>query len=100
MGGKKKEDSFDLIRDNESIISDNRPAGTDAELFSQPLGFIPRFPAPPKYIKVKAQNRKQKDFDRVFLAQILLGARPSKSRTPSDAKIVSIDVALQVPPPQ
>ena len=94
MGGKKKEDdSPDPVYDNESEI-DNRPAGTDAEVFSQPMGFIPRFPPPPKYIKVKAQNRKQKDFDRVFLSQVLLGERPSKSRTPSDAKIVSIETSI------
>src|SRR5271170_7209682 len=66
MGGTKREDSFDLIPDSESEIADNRPAGGDAEVFSQPIGFIPRIPPPPKYIKVKAQNRKQKDFDRVF----------------------------------
>lgn len=45
----------------------------DAEVFSQPIGFIPRFPAPPKYIKVKSHNKKDKDFDRIFLAQELHG---------------------------
>lgn len=37
------------------------------------MGYIPRFLEPPKYIKVKAQGKKEKDFDRVFLAQELRG---------------------------
>ncbi len=45
----------------------------DAAVFSQPIGFIPRFPAPPKYIKVRAHGKKEKDFNRVFLAQELRG---------------------------
>lgn len=95
MGGKKqREDSFDL-KDNESEISDNRPSGMDAEIFSQPIGFMPTFPPPPKYIKVKAQNRKRRDFDKVFLAQVLLGR--TKSRNASDAKIVSISDVSHIP---
>lgn len=53
----------------------------DAELFSQPIGFIPRCPPPPKYIKMRAQNRKEKDFDRVFLAQLLQGSEPKRKRS-------------------
>jgi WD repeat-containing protein 44 len=91
MGGKKREDSVEYINDA-SEFSDNRPTGMEAEVFSQPVGFIPRFPAPPKYIKVKAQNRKEKDFDHVFLAQVLLEKETlPKSRQGSDAKIVSIN---------
>jgi WD40 repeat protein len=41
------------------------------EIFAHPIGFIPRFPPPPKYIKVKARYKKQRTFDRVFLAQEL-----------------------------
>ena len=60
----------------------------DAEVFSQPVGFIPKFPAPPKYIKIKAQNKKEKDFDHVFLAQILLEKENRKQSL--DAKFVDI----------
>ena len=45
----------------------------DAETFSQPIGYIPRFLEPPKYIKVKAQAKKDKELDRLFLAQELRG---------------------------
>jgi len=100
MGGKKRDETSE-IRDNVSEISDHRSAGTDAEVFSQPVGFIPRFPAPPKYIRVKAQNTKRKDFDRVFLAQMLLGTQ-SRSRKSSidmkiDSKIMSIDETPTAP---
>ena len=67
MGGKKKDEDID-VHDTVSEISDNRSAGIDAEVFSQPIGYIPKLAAPPKYIKVKAVNRRQRDFDRLFLA--------------------------------
>lgn len=50
----------------------------DADVFSQPIGFIPRFPHPPKYIKVRIHNRKEKEFDRVFLAQEIHHKPPAK----------------------
>ena len=45
----------------------------DADVFSQPIGYIPQFPSPPKYIKVRAHGKKEKDFNRLFLAQELRG---------------------------
>ena len=45
----------------------------DATVFSQPLGFVPQFPTPPKYIKVRSHGKKGKDFNRLFLAQELKG---------------------------
>ena len=45
----------------------------DADVFSQPIGYIPQFPPPPKYIKVRSHGKKEKDFNRVFLAQELRG---------------------------
>ncbi|EXJ94519.1 hypothetical protein A1O1_02915 [Capronia coronata CBS 617.96] len=90
--GTKKRDSFELRDDAASEISENRSGGIEAEVFSQPVGFIPKFPAPPRYIKVKAQYRKQKDFDRLFLAQVLLDTPKQKGRKASiDSRIHSID---------
>jgi hypothetical protein len=54
-------------------MTDRRAEGAEAETFSQPLGYIPKYPEPPKYIKVRARGKKEKDFDRVFLAQELRG---------------------------
>ncbi|KAI9873236.1 MAG: hypothetical protein M1830_000674, partial [Pleopsidium flavum] len=69
--GSKKKDSD--VNDDESEQGDKRTEGMDADVFSQPIGFIPRFPAPPKYIKVRSHGKKEKDFNRVFLAQELRG---------------------------
>ena len=99
MGGKKR-DEAEEVRDTVSEISENRSNGNDAEPFSAPMGFIPRFPGPPKYIKVKAQNRRGRDFDRLFLAQILLDNQKSNGRKFSiDSKIHSIDDAPAVQSP-
>lgn len=62
--------------DDDSEMGDKRTEGTDADVFSQPVGsngFIPRFPTPPKYITVRSHHKKDKDFNRVFLAQQLRG---------------------------
>lgn len=67
----KKETAENVEEDDD--IHDKRLDGTNAEMFSQPIGYIPRFAEPPKYIKVKAQGKKTKEFDRVFFAQELRG---------------------------
>ncbi|EPS42481.1 hypothetical protein H072_3570 [Dactylellina haptotyla CBS 200.50] len=69
-GGKKKEPTVNEEDDSESI-HDQRTEGLDAAVFSQPIGFTPKFPPPPKYIRVRAHNKHIKDFNRLFLAQEL-----------------------------
>lgn len=71
--GAKKKEIVNETNDDEAETGDRRTNGMDAVVFSQPIEFIPRFPAPPKYIKVRAHNKKEKDFNRVFLAQELRG---------------------------
>lgn len=87
MGGKSKEENPEPS-DNVSDVMDNREAGANAEVFSQPIGYVPRFPPPPRYIRVKTQNRKTREFDRLFLAQILSEGAP-RSRKPSDEEVDS-----------
>ena len=75
IGSKKKEPEPEADEDD-SQTGEKLIEGTDADVFSQPVGangFIPRFPAPPKYIKVRSHGKKDKDFSRVFLAQQLRG---------------------------
>jgi WD repeat-containing protein 44 len=63
-------------------------------VFSRPIGFVPQFPAPPRYVKVKANNRKQRDFERVFLAQVLLQRNhKSRRKTSGDEEIVRVNEA-------
>ncbi|KAL8705696.1 MAG: hypothetical protein Q9201_001216 [Fulgogasparrea decipioides] len=74
--GSKKKDAYPDSSDDDSQMGDQRMEGTDADVFSQPIGsngFIPRFPAPPKYIKMRSHGKKERDFNRVFLAQQLRG---------------------------
>ncbi|KAI9667526.1 MAG: hypothetical protein M1821_000342 [Bathelium mastoideum] len=84
LRGNKKKEGLDQENDVESEFGDSRPEGMDAELFSQPIDnieFNPRHPQPPAYIKVRARNKKEKDFDRLFLAQELHGKHlPAKTR--------------------
>ena len=73
MGNKKKEEEEEM-HDDESVSNEGRPEGNDAEVFAQPvdnIGFSPRQPQPPAYIKVRSKYKKERDFDRVFLAQEL-----------------------------
>lgn len=87
IGNKKKDAAFQIADDDASSVF--RPEGMDAELFSQPIdnfGYSPRHPQPPRYIKIRAKFKKEKEFDRVFLAQELRtqslaqdGQRPTTS---------------------
>lgn len=77
-GSKKKGDRDD--DDNGSELSDQRPDGNDARVFSTvgAGGFIPHYKEPPRYIRTKAHNKKNREFDRMFLAQELIGTKPPK----------------------
>ena len=71
--GTKRRDSQPEQVEEEDEYDGKRAKGTNAETFSHPIGYVPKFPEPPKYIKVRARGKKEKDFDRVFLAQELKG---------------------------
>ena len=93
MGGTKKKDASqeEGMPEDEDTTSDDRPEGNDAEVFTQKvdnMGFNPRHPQPPAYIKVRAKHKKEKDFDRLFLAQELsCKKRGSMSRQSSSNKL-------------
>lgn len=97
---KKREATADDSTEDPSELGDGRPEGMDAELFYQPIdnmGFSPRHPQPPGYIKVRSRNKKEKFFDRLFLAQELRGSSATKrkrkgsSATNSGARRPSIE---------
>ncbi|KAF2873761.1 WD40-repeat-containing domain protein [Massariosphaeria phaeospora] len=72
--GNKKKGVLDGGGEDGSDIGDTRPEGMDAQLFSHTvdnLGFNPKLPQPPAYIKVRAKFKKEKEFDSLFLAQQL-----------------------------
>ncbi|KAF2806488.1 WD40 repeat-like protein [Mytilinidion resinicola] len=91
--GNKKKGTLDGPGDDESETGE-RPEGMDAQLFSQPfdnLGYSPRYPQPPAYIKVRTKFKKEKEFNRLFLAQEL-----RSKKNPADKK-KSVD-GTGVPP--
>lgn len=91
--GIKKKDTPGSLNENASIPED-RPSDAETELFSRPIGFVPQFPAPPRYVKARAKNRKHKEFERVFLAQVLLERNErSRRRGPGDEEVAQDDEA-------
>ncbi|KAI1477788.1 WD40 repeat-like protein [Daldinia eschscholtzii] len=84
IGGKKKDDS---IHDDESEISELRTEGANAVAFSSTVGaggYIPHHKEPPRYIRVRAQNKKVKEFNRMFLAQELVGTQKPIQESQTD----------------
>ncbi|WYZ39686.1 hypothetical protein EsH8_IV_000027 [Colletotrichum jinshuiense] len=67
-GGRRRDD------DEDSVFSDNRTDGTNAQAFSSTIGsgYIPHHKEPPRYIRVKAHSKKNREFNRMFLAQELV----------------------------
>jgi len=85
MRGIKKKDVGDLDSDSE-FGSEARMDGINALVFSQSLagpfagaGYTPHHKEPPRYIRTKAHNKKIREYNRMFLAQELVGTKPPKS---------------------
>ena len=83
MTGRRKKDLGDLDSDSE-IGSEARLDGINARVFGQTLGgsslvgggYVPHHKEPPRYIRTKASNKRTREFNRMFLAQELVGTRP------------------------
>ncbi|PYI32496.1 WD repeat protein [Aspergillus indologenus CBS 114.80] len=86
--GKKK----DQFIDNEDDVSEPETTRMDTDAASQPIGFFPRLPPPPKYIRVRAHNKKEKTFSRVFVAQELEGATGAAGGSVKDDSVSSTGV--------
>lgn len=72
--------------DSDSEMGEVRTDGSNARVLTSVIGagggFIPLHKEPPRYIRVKAHYKKSRDFDRLFLAQELLGARRASEDAP------------------
>lgn len=102
-GGRKKE-LGDFDSDSELGV-ETRMDGANARVFSQSLnsplvggGFVPHHKEPPRYIRTKATNKKEREFNRMFLAQELVGTRPPADGPETDteankAPAVTVSVA-------
>ncbi len=79
IGTNKKKNSPDLPSDDVSEADGARTEGMDAQPYVDNFGFSPKIPQPPAYIKVRAKFKREKQFDRVFLAQELLSGADKNS---------------------
>jgi WD40 repeat protein len=87
IGTKKKVALDGDVDDNGSEIGDQRVEGMDAQLFRHTvdnLGFSPKHPQPPAYIKVRTKFKKEKEFNRMFLAQELRSRADRKKSISSE----------------
>ncbi|RPA85720.1 WD40 repeat-like protein [Ascobolus immersus RN42] len=57
--------------DGDSVDSEGRPEGRDAQVFKGPVGYIPQLPPLPRYIKVRSKYHANREFNHLFLAQEL-----------------------------
>ncbi|PBP27424.1 WD repeat domain-containing protein [Diplocarpon rosae] len=95
-GGKKKDTMGDMDDDG-SEAGDQRTEGMNAHVFSSSVGangYIPQHKEPPRYIKVRAHDKKSREFDRMFLAQELSG---TKQHTFGDEKVPGFTMS-DIPP--
>ena len=101
---RKARGDVDSIHDSESEFNDeSRMDGADARVFSDIVdagGFIPRHKEPPRYIRIRANNKKhhEREFNRMFLAQELVGTHPKltgddDAQAASKVPIVTVSVA-------
>ncbi|CAK7272936.1 hypothetical protein SEPCBS119000_005387 [Sporothrix epigloea] len=92
--GRKKEGVTDFGSD----AGEPHVEGSNAHVFSSTIdsaGFIPHHKEPPRYIRVKAHNKRTKEFDRMFLAQELIGTQPVSTNPDSRVPVVTISTASQ-----
>ncbi|KAK4043868.1 WD40-repeat-containing domain protein [Parachaetomium inaequale] len=104
MRGGRKKDLGDLDSDSE-LGSEARMDGINARVFSQALGsplvcggYVPHHKEPPRYIRTRPSNKRTREFNRMFLAQELVGTRPPENdgeiaAEAGKAPVVSVSVA-------
>ncbi|KAI4601159.1 hypothetical protein KJ359_012346 [Pestalotiopsis sp. 9143b] len=96
IGNKKR---MDDMSDNASEISDMRTEGANAVAFSSDIdfnGYIPRHKEPPRYIRVRTHHKKTKEFNRMFLAQELVGTEAPHDDATENAAINGRDRVVRV----
>ncbi|PNP38453.1 hypothetical protein TGAM01_v205965 [Trichoderma gamsii] len=94
----KKND--DDAPDSDSELGELRTEGSSARapmsVMSDGGGYIPLYKEPPRYIRVRAHNSKRRDFNRLFLAQELLGPKPEKDDEPSQGRVPATAVGTKL----
>lgn len=88
IGSSKKKDTPSASSDNGDEAEDLRTEGMDAQPYANNLSFHPKYPQPPAYIKVRTKFKKEKEFDRVFLAQQLRSGSDKKNPPAAGSNLV------------
>ena len=73
IGNKKREEQDASVLDT-AELGEERPEGADIELFYQSfdnMGYAPKHRPPPPYVKMRSKYKREREFNRVFLAQRL-----------------------------
>jgi hypothetical protein len=86
----KKDHQLSVDSDSEMGGGELRLHGSASRVFSRtslasggPLpggGYVPRHKEPPRYIRTRANNKRNREFNHMFLAQELVGTRPSEDQ--------------------
>lgn len=91
------------VPDSDSELGELRTEGTSARAPMSPMsvtsdggGYIPLYKEPPRYIRVRSHNSKRRDFNRLFLAQELLGPKPDKDDEPSQGRAPATAVGTRL----
>lgn len=86
--------------DSDSDPGDRRTDGSKARALTSVAGagggYIPLYKEPPRYIRVKTHNKKDRDFGRFFLAQELLGTKPPSDDEPSPGRAPATAVGNKI----
>lgn len=86
--------------DSDSELGELRTEGSSAlapmSVMSDGGGYIPLYKEPPRYIRVRSHNSKRRDFNRLFLAQELLGTKPEKDDEPSQGRVPATAVGTRL----
>ncbi|KAH6612302.1 hypothetical protein B0J18DRAFT_80649 [Chaetomium sp. MPI-SDFR-AT-0129] len=108
LRGSRKKDLAGVDFDSDSEMgSEARTDGTNARIFSQTVGspfigagYVPHHKEPPRYIRTRSSNKRTREFNRMFLAQELVGTRPPENEGDGSAAVgtdkapvVSVSVA-------
>ncbi|KAM4062676.1 WD domain, G-beta repeat domain-containing protein [Hirsutella rhossiliensis] len=98
MRGARKRD--DDMPDSDSDLGDRRTDGSNARAMTSVAGagggYIPLYKEPPRYIRVKRHNKKGRDFNRLFLAQELLGTKPPSDDEPLPSRAPATAVGNKI----
>lgn len=97
LGPRKRDDD---MSDSDSDLGVRRTDGSNARALTSVAGaaggYIPLYKEPPRYIHVKPHNKKDRDFDRLFLAQELLGTRAPSDDESSPARAPATAVGNKI----